>query len=305
MIVIQKSKEKLIKLILKSSTLFLIIVLGSCLIQKNRSHNVAIQENEFINIRANEISLGTIEKHVQLSGEVFATNVVRISPDTAGLLTKVLVEPGDSVYSDQIIAWVDPTRPGMSYAESPVMSKTSGTVTHVPVIAGNQVSPQMVIAEVGDLKNLEIVSKVPERFLATLRMGLIARISTRAYPDAILPARINKISPVVDPRSRTVYITLKPNTNDKIRPGQSVTVDLVLETHNNVVLIPESAITERYTSEGVFVISDGKALWQEASFGISQSGMIEVLDGLKAGDQIAIAGINDLTDGISVQVLDN
>ncbi len=148
------------KLILKSSIIILVFLINSCQAQMNKSNPGVVRENESVNIRIHEISLGTIERHIQLSGEVFATNIVYISPDTAGLLTKVLVEPGDFVNFDQIIAWVDPTRPGMSYAESPVKSKTSGTVTHVPVIAGNQVSPQIVIAEVGDLNNLEIEKRI-------------------------------------------------------------------------------------------------------------------------------------------------
>lgn len=258
---------------------------------------------EAANVRAADVVIGDIDERVRLSGEVYATGRVNVMPETGGLLTKVLVNPGDPVSADQIIAYVDPSRPGMSYAESPVKSTTSGTVTAVPAIAGNQVSAQSVIAEVGNLDRLEVEAKVPEKYLAALENGLPAGITSRAYPDVEIPARVNEVSPVVDPRSRTVLVTLRPDPTDKLRPGQAVTVDLVLETRNQVITIPASTVTERRDGLGVFVVDGDTARWHSVALGANYAGMVEVTDGLETGSTVITTGLKELTDGSPIRVL--
>ncbi len=56
------------------------------------------------------------------------------------------VKVGDTVQKDQVIAEVDPSRPGMTFAASPVKASISGTVTQVPVQIGSVVAPNFHIA---------------------------------------------------------------------------------------------------------------------------------------------------------------
>ena len=196
----------------------------------------------------------------------------------------------------------DPSKPGMSYAESPVRSKTSGTVTAVPAVSGNQVSVQSVIAEVGNLNRLEVEVKVPEKYLASLEPGLEGLISSRAYPDTEQSARVTEVSPVVDPRSRTVLVTLVPGSTELLRPGQAVSVDLVLDTREAVLTVPSSAVTERRDGLGVFVVDGEKAYWRLITIGINVAGSIEVTEGLNTGDKVIVAGFEELTDGSLIRV---
>jgi len=263
-----------------------------------------VEEKIFI-VRTVEVSVGDLENRISLSGEVYATGRVNVVPDINGLLTKVLVNPGDTVYANQIIAYVDPSKPGMSYAESPVRSKTSGTVTSVPAVSGNQVSVQSVIAEIGNLNRLDVDIKVPEKYLSSLKPGLTGWISSRAFPDTEQSARVTEVSPVVDPRSRTVLITLAPDSTENLRPGQAVSVDLVLNIREAALTVPFSAVTERQDGVGVFVAAGEKASWRLITTGINEGGYIEVTEGLTVDDEVIVAGFEDLTDGSSIQILDN
>ncbi len=253
-------------------------------------------------VRTAEVTVDDVEDRISLSGEVYATGRVNVVPDISGLLSKVLVTPGDYVNAGQIIAYVDPSKPGMSYAESPVRSKTSGTVTAVPAISGNQVSVQSIIAQVGNLNRLEIEIRVPERYLAFLKPGLSAWVTSRAFPDDDQSAGVSEVSPVVDPRSRTVLVTLVPDSTEKLRPGQAVGVDLVLDTKTDVLIIPSSALTERRDGEGVFIVQGDSASWRPVDTGLNTGGSIEVTDGLNPGEKVIVAGFEELTDGSRVQV---
>ncbi len=267
--------------------------------------STAPMEEKIFNVRAADVTVGDLEDRITLSGEVYSTGRVNVVPDTSGLLTRVMVNPGDSVSFNQIIAYVDPSRPGMAYSESPVRSKASGTVTAVPSVAGNQVSPQSVIAEVGNLNRLEVEARVPEKHLASLQPGLIGWITSRAYPDSRQSARVTEVSPVVDPRSRTVLVTLVPDSTELLRPGQSVTVNLVLDTRSDIVTVPASAVSERRDGTGIFVVDGEKAGWRLVSIGANVDGLIEITEGLNADEVVIFAGYQELTDGNPIRVLEN
>lgn len=283
---------------------FVSMILSSCLPNPPGGFS-DVEEDEVFNVRASLVTVGDLEDRITLSGEVYATGRINVVPDTSGLLTKVLVNPGDTVSFNQIIAYVDPSRPGMSYAESPVRSKATGTVTAVPTVAGNQVSPQSVIAEVGNLSRLEVETRIPEKHLASLQPGLSGWITSRAYPDSRLPGRVSEVSPVVDPRSRTVLVTMVPDSTTLLRPGQSVTVNLILETRSDIMTVPAAAVSERRDGAGVFVVNGDSAGWQPVKTGANVDGLIEILDGLNPGDSVIIAGYQELTDGTSIRVLED
>ncbi len=313
-LIMQKKRRALhsifsIGLLLFASTIFLSCLPGGASSKDGASSGSLFSDSEVDSeaekvfyVRTAEVSVGDMDDIISLSGEVYATGRVNAVPDINGLLTKVLVSPGDSVSAGEIIAYVDPSRPGMSYAESPVKSKTSGTVTAVPAVSGNQVSVQSVIAQVGHLDRLEIEIKVPERYLAFLKPGMSAWVSSRAYPDDEQSARVTEVSPVVDPRSRTVLVTLVPDSTEKLRPGQAVSVNLVLQTKRNALSVSSSALTERRDGVGVFVADGDKASWRLVTTGLNDAGSIEVIEGLNPGDMVIVAGFQELTDGSLIRV---
>ncbi len=255
-------------------------------------------------VRVARIERSDLENRIKLSGEVYATGRVNVMPDVGGLLTKILVSPGDSVSYNQIVAYVDSSRPGVSYAASPVRSKVSGTITAVPAVAGNQVSVQSVIAVVGNLDRLEVETRVPETYLSYLRPGMKGRVTSRSYPDSPQEATVTELSPVVDARSRTVLVTLVPESHSILRPGQAVTVDLVLENHENAVSVPSSSLTERSGGQGVFVVENGKASWRGVGVGTKIDGVVEVTSGLSGGEDVVVAGIEELSDGDLVRIVE-
>ncbi len=308
-----KQPSKARKTIIAASLVALIFISLSCSKRESSASAGTPSSADFssdtsagpASVRVAEANIGSIETIISLSGEVSATGEAGIMPDAGGLLKSVLVKSGDYVRVDQVIAWIDPSRPGMSYAESPVRSRVSGTVTSVPVVAGNQVSVQSVIATVGNLRQLEVDIQVPERYLASLKAGMEARVISRSYPDLEQTARVTEIAPVVDPRSRTVHVTLVPDAGHKLLPGQAVNVKLVLDSRKDLVMVPDSALTERQDGSGVFTVSDGQAVWTKVDAGAVDAGNVEILSGLSAGDTVVIAGQDRITDGSALRIVGN
>ncbi|MDC7233589.1 MAG: efflux RND transporter periplasmic adaptor subunit [Spirochaetales bacterium] len=293
-------------MIKKLNTILILTVLAaavSCSLETGEIAVAGADQTNRRNVRIHTVEEQDLENRIVLSGEVSSAVEVNVVPETSGLLSRIIVSPGDFVEFDDIVAYVDPSRPGMHYTESPVRSKAAGTVTYVPATAGNQVTPQSVIVEIGDLEELEITVAVPERYLGLIHSGIRGRVTSRAFPEDPEKAHVSDISPVVDPRTRSVEVTLVPDAHSRLRSGQAVQVELILETREQVLAVPNSAVTERQDGTGLFVVEDGQARWRLVETGIIFEGMTEIHSGVGRGEEIVTAGLELLTDGSAVRKL--
>lgn len=300
-------------LVLKVLSFLIVLIMPACSRDSFGSTSGAdvteVQQSETVAVEAVIVGVDRAQKEsvdfrLELSGEVFARNVVSVQPDTSGVLTRVLVNPGEYITYDQILAWVDPSRPGMSYSESPVRSKTAGSVLAVHAVAGNRVSPQSMILEIGNLESLEVKLRVPERYLDYLRHGMTARLESRSYPGEKFGATVTEIAPVVDRLTRTIEVTLVPAAGHRFRSGQSVDIELVLDRRIDALTVPVGAVTERSSGLGVFVVRENRVEWQSVESGYRNGERLQVFGNLKSTDVVVIAGIEELTDGSRIRITD-
>ncbi|MDR2898063.1 MAG: biotin/lipoyl-binding protein, partial [Spirochaetaceae bacterium] len=80
-----------------------------------------------------KVSEGTLDDYLEFGGDVVASSSVDVVPDASGRLAVLHVAVGDRVNRNQIIAEIDPSRPGMTYSLAPVRAPIEGTVTSLPV----------------------------------------------------------------------------------------------------------------------------------------------------------------------------
>ncbi|MDR1618094.1 MAG: efflux RND transporter periplasmic adaptor subunit, partial [Treponema sp.] len=150
-----------------------------------------------IAVRVTEVVRGTIENSVVVNGDVLARNQVSIYPTVAGKLAELRRGIGDRVGAGDVVAMVDPSRPGEFYSLSPVVSTISGTILQAPYAAGDTVSAQTAVYLVGDLSDLVIETFIPERFVNAMRRGLAARVTLEALPGETFAAAVEELSPVL------------------------------------------------------------------------------------------------------------
>ena len=212
----------------------------------------------------------------------------------------------------QVIAMVDPSRPGDSFFPSPVTSTVSGAVVSVPVNVGDTLQTNSVICIVGNLADLRVETYVPERYSVNMRRGLPAQISFEAMSGEYFPAEIDEVSPVLDPASRTLRISLRllPGSNgrvdSRIMAGMFATVSLVTNSRVNVPVIPRTALIHTYGDWIVFIVPESSNIARrvEVSLGLESETMVEILSGLKTGDKVVSMGQNFLADGDPVRIVE-
>jgi multidrug efflux pump subunit AcrA (membrane-fusion protein) len=257
-------------------------------------------------VRVTPVVSGTIETSVIISGDVLAANQVSIYPAMPGKLVQVNFSVGDAVNRGDVMAMVDPSRPGEVYSLNPVVSTVSGTVLKAPFSAGDTVNTGSVIYTLGDLSVLLVETFVPERFVTAVHHGLAAQVNFEALPGESFQAAVEEISPVLDPGSRTLRIRLRftGRRDGRIKAGMFATVSLVTGSRAGVPVIPRFAVINTYGSWIVFVVNEeGVAERRVIRPGIENEEYVEILEGLEEGELVVTAGQNFLSDRDPVRII--
>lgn len=250
----------------------------------------------------------TLAPYIDESGDVEANVNVEVYPDIGGRLVSFAVALGDSVEKGQTIARVDPSKPGSNYAISSVVSPISGTVTSVEAEQGETVTTSTAVASVGIIDDLKIVVNLPERDSAKARKGMSAKVSFEALPGETFTAAVTRVSPVLNPTSRTREITLViPRHDERISSGMYAKVRLYTSPINGQIVIPAAAVLNRDGEDYVYVVADKSgspsAEKRAVKAGTSVDSQTAILEGLSEGDKVVFEGQDNLSDGAAVTVV--
>lgn len=168
--------------------------------------------------------------YLLLSGEVRPRDEVDIFPDTQGKIREMRIKTGDEVSSDQILALVDPSRPGMNYTLSPVKSSIIGTVTAVYTNPGAFITPGQPLCKISTLSQLEIEVYVPEGSIHDVSLGMIGTVSSPVLPELNETLILNHISPVLDSMTRSMKVVFVPvKKKSSLKSGMYIDIKIPLE----------------------------------------------------------------------------
>jgi len=191
----------------------------------------------------------------------------------------------------------------LEYTE--IVSPISGVVTARTVEMGNTVTANQSLFAVADFDPLVARIRVTEKEIRNIRVGQGARIAAEAVPDRSFRGAVKMISPVVDPESGTVKVTVEvPEGQDVLRPGMFVSVYIITATHQNALIIPKRALVlEGGETDQVYVFDEGKARQVKIEMGFVDNERVEVLAGLKEGEQVITVGSEGLRPGSAVRLV--
>lgn len=144
----------------------------------------------------------------------------------------------------------------------------------------------------------------PESVTAKLKPGQPVRLSTPTVPDLVFTTTIKEIKPLIG-ANRAADVIADVVNQAGWQGGASVNATIVLGVHKNAVVVPEASVVLRPAGDVVYVLSDNKAKQRVVKVGLRQQGLVEITEGLKAGETVAVDGAAYLTDGAEVKVQAN
>ncbi len=225
-----------------------------------------------------------------------------------------LIEKGSipQTQYDRSRADVERTRAQLAETEARLANKRieapfAGTIGIRNVDIGDYLSPGTAIATLQDHSELEIDFTVPARYAPNLKSGLGVKVRVDAFPGRAFNATVAAVNARVDSETRNIQLRAKLDEAEGLLPGMFAVLELDLGIRQQVVTIPETAMTYALQGNTVFVIEkteggDLTATARVVEAGKVREGRIAVLDGLKAGDRVVSVGQNKLYRGVRVVV---
>ena len=258
-----------------------------------------------VTVSAKTVKPETIIATVHVNGDVSSKSEVSTFPITSGKITQVRYDIGDKVTKNDIIAYVDPSKPGANYVASPVKAPVSGTIIECNVHPGDTVGPNTVIATIGSVTDIEVVVYVSEKYSKYLKQGLPAYLYLTAYADEKFLTRIASISPVVAKNTRTIKVSLELEKYDaRIKPGMFASIDLVIQQRDNTIVVPKRALRTFNDEQCVFIINPATNTAERVivTVGLTNDNEAQITSGLTAGQKVITAG--SVTEGCPVRIAD-
>ena len=248
---------------------------------------------------------GSISETLPANGSVRALTEVSLFSTVAGKVRKILVAEGDRVEQGQVVAYVGRDEAGLSYADAPLESTIPGIVKQVLTEVGASVSPSMPLFQIVDMDQVEVVIHIPEKDIPRVRVGMRAEVNLISYPGRVFQGAVYKLSPVVDPASRTrEALILVPNQAHTLKPGMFGTTEIILRTIGNTILIPSAALITREDKQILFLFRDGKAVELTPQIETVKGEQTAIRVGLGKEDRVIVVGQHNLKDGDPVKIVE-
>lgn len=252
-------------------------------------------------IEARDVDL---HSYVRTNGEVETQSAIEVFPSIGGRVVEIAVSLGSQVEKGDLIGYIDPSEPGAYYAKSPIYAPISGSILTSPVKTGQKVTASTLITKIGDVDNLQISAKIPERYVAELKIGQKAEITLEAYPDVKFMASVVRISPVVDSATRTKEIILNFDKKDsRINAGMFAKVKLYTVVYSGEIAINQDALVNNSDKYYLFVVNDdGETVRRcQVTLGKNVDGYYQILSGINRGDRVVVEGTLTLYEGAKIK----
>ncbi len=273
------------------------------LVQQNR-HSHADMTIEKI-----QATLGSIEETAEATGEVLPLNRVEIKPPIAGRIERLLVDEGDQVKSGQILGWMSSTDRAAildaarakgpdelkywqdTYKPTPIVAPLNGVIILRNVVVGQTVDSTVVIYAMSD--KLIVKADVDETDVGRVHLGLPAVITLDSYPDAPIDGTVFQIlyEGVNTNNVITYGVKIEPkNVPPFFRSQMTANIKLITNKRENVVLLPESAITPTASGERQVMVPGpkGRPIPRIVEVGLEDGEKAQITGGIAAGDTVLL-----------------
>lgn len=187
--------------------------------------------------------------------------------------------------------------------KSRIEAPFSGLVTRRSAQPGQDVRLGDTLFTVSQPEPLVARIYLAEKDVLALTKDRPVRIALKADESIEFHGRIDQISPVVDPATGTVKVTVEAvRPPREVRPGAFVRVDVVKEERPDALMVPKEAVVRELQKTYVFVADEDVARKREVALGLEEGAMVQAVSGVAVGEHVIVAGQGALEDGAAIKL---
>jgi membrane fusion protein (multidrug efflux system) len=186
-------------------------------------------------------------------------------------------------------------------ADTVVRAPFGGVVAQRLVSVGDYVTKGMKVAIVVRVNPLRAQLTIPEQSVSAVAIGQPVSFEVDAYPGRRFEGRVKYVAPSLQADQRALTVeALVPNPKSELKPGLFATARIEQPARTPGVLVPTSSVIVAAGTSRVFVVNDDHVEERIVTTGQSVGDLIEITNGLKAGERVATKSVAQLTDGARV-----
>lgn len=185
-----------------------------------------------------------------------------------------------------------------------VRSPIAGVVTARNYESGDLFAQQPIL-HVMQIDPLKVIVNISEQFFPQVKVGMPVDLQVDIFPDQTFTGTVSLIYPALDPSTRTFKVEVKvPNARRTLRPGMYARTIFDMGEKQGV-MVPDVAVQKQVGSAEryLYVIEgDTVAERRRVEVGRQVGDRVDILSGVKPGEQVAVTALSKLFDGAQVEV---
>jgi len=245
-----------------------------------------------VSLKTEPAALSSLGTTLKAAGRISANlnKTAKVTSTFEGRLTKLHFDLNDRVRVGDVLAVVE--SPELLNKPLEIKATIEGVVIERKATTGELVDKTKEIYTISDPTQLWAIAEVKERDIAAVKVGQDAAFAALAYPEEKFHGKVVLIGNQVEAGSRTIEVRIAvDNADGRLKPGMFADVEITTTILDNVLLIPDSALQTDGEEQIVFVALDGNKFEKRmVKLGLEQAGRVQILSGVKAGENIVTEG---------------
>ena len=269
--------------------------------------SVNVEEGDYV--RNDDVLVQLDDEELRLLEEKAAINARKVKHDferVEDMHAKELLsqEEHENAKYQLELAQIEWENAKLALDRTKIRAPIPGIIAQRDVKLGDRVGPNTQLFSIVNPESLVAKVFVPSKELGNVKTDQKVVISSDFVPGKEYQGWVKRISPVVDPQSGTLKVTvgIKGDTN-LLRVGIFVNVHIVIAVHKDAILIPKTALIYDGDQRYAFVIQDTVATKTLLDIGFSDRDNVEILSGIEEGAQVIVVGQEGLKDKARIKIV--
>ncbi len=183
-----------------------------------------------------------------------------------------------------------------------IRAPVAGAVSERLVQTGEFISERTPICTIVQMNPLKLKTAIQERHVSLIKPSQDIKFTVESFPGETFHGRVAFISPAIEQVTRTFVVeALVDNKDRRLKPGFFAKGTVFTRLDENVLSVPEGAISTLAGVSAVFVIEGNKVRQQSVSLGVQQGELVEIVEGLKGDETLASSNLSQLATDVVVR----
>jgi multidrug efflux pump subunit AcrA (membrane-fusion protein) len=191
----------------------------------------------------------------------------------------------------------------MLISETYIRSPLTGYVVAKNMESGEMVKNESVIGIIVNISRVFVSMNINERDIKAIKRNQSVEFTVDALGDEILKGRVDRITPALDPKTRTIEVkAIVNNPENRMLPGMFARAKIIMSEQTEKILIPSAALVKKDEKEAeVYLVSKNIVFKQKVKPGREHGSDIEITEGLSEGDEIIVKGVTMAYPGMKLR----